>query len=72
MPSKMKNKAFPKGDLIMEKKKEQDFIRSVDFKEQTPEVCLENKPMDPLYEAAFLNLNEKNDCEYARNTTTWD
>ncbi len=56
----------------MEKKKEQDFIRPVDFKGQTPEVCLENKPMDPLYEAAFLNRNEKNDCEYARNTTTWD
>ena len=56
----------------MQKKKQIDFAPQIDFKEQAPEMQLKEVKPDPLYEKAFLSLEDKNTSEYARNTTTWD
>lgn len=44
----------------------------VDFKEQTPEILLNNVEFDPLYEKAFLSRESETENEYKRNTTCWD
>ena len=54
----------------MTKKKKIDS--RLDFKKQTPEVLIEQKKPDPLYEKAFLSREVEADNEYKRNTTTWD
>ena len=56
----------------MPKKKQNDFASQIDFKEQTPEMQLKEVKPDSLYAKAFLSREDKNTCEYARNTTTWD
>ena len=56
----------------MPKKKENDFVPQIDFKEQTPEMQLKEVKSDPLYEKVLLSREDKNTSEYARNTTTWD
>ncbi|MBQ7974965.1 MAG: hypothetical protein IJ300_04690 [Clostridia bacterium] len=37
-----------------------------------PEIHLEYKKYNELYERAFLSREDKNDCEYCLNTTCWD
>ena len=49
-----------------EKTLEQYFYTSM------PKIHLEHLKKDALYELAFLKLDEKNDCEYCLNTSTWD
>lgn len=49
-----------------------EFITNVDLKEQTPDVFIEQKTPDPLYEKALLSRDDKNNSEFAQNTTTWD
>lgn len=56
----------------MEKQKGQVSAQVTDFTEQTPKNQIGREPVSRLYEAAFLNRNEKNDCEYCLNTTAWD
>ena len=47
-------------------------ISELYFYTKMPKIHLEHPKKDELYERAFLERNEKNDCEYCRNTTTWD
>ena len=57
---------------IMKKKKDHGFAHRIDFKEQTPEIQLNEVKPDPLYKKEFLSREDKNTSEYARNTATWD
>ena len=54
------------------KKKDVGFVPQVDFKEQTPEIQMNEVKPDPLYKKVFLSREDKNTNEYARNTATWD
>lgn len=54
------------------KKKETKFVPQIDFKEQTPEVLVEQKKPDSLYEKAFLSREEIISTEFSQNTAVWD
>lgn len=49
-----------------------EFVPKITFREQTPEVFIETKKPDPLYEKAFLSRESETEGEFKRNTTTWD
>ena len=60
-------------------RKDAGFVSKMDFKEQTPEICIEAvkengyaEKLNLLYEKAFLSREDKSKTEYAQNTTTWD
>ena len=53
-------------------KKTTEFVPRVSFSEMTPEVLIERKKNDPLYEKAFLSGKEKSESEYCQNTTARD
>ena len=72
MPFRMWNNLLSKGACDYEKKKDNGFAHRIDFKEQTPEIQLNEVKPDPLYKKAFLSREDKNTSEYARNTATWD
>lgn len=52
--------------------KKEDFAKKVDFKDLLPKIQIEKVRLDPLYEKAFLNRDEKTSTEFNQNTTTWD
>lgn len=49
----------------------ENFIKSVDFTDLLLKMSLKT-PVNPLYEKAFLDRNEKPASEFNQNTTTWD
>lgn len=53
-------------------KTEIQFISRVTFTEQTPDMLLERKQIDSMYEKAFLSIKDEVCSEYSQNTTTWD
>lgn len=53
-------------------KTEFQFTSRVTFTEQTPDMLLERKQIDALYEKVYLSVDEKECSEYSQNTTTWD
>ena len=54
------------------KKTEVQFISHITFTEQTPDMLLERKQIDSMYEKAFLSIKDEVCSEYSQNTTTWD
>ncbi|MBQ8207352.1 MAG: hypothetical protein IJZ89_01295 [Clostridia bacterium] len=54
------------------KKKDNDFVSEVDFRELTPKIHIGDKIIDPLYEKAFLSIETESNSEFNENTTTWD
>ncbi len=57
---------------MSEKNKNESFIKSVDFTDLLTKMSAKSTEIDPLYEKAFLDRNEKPASEYNQNTTTWD
>ena len=57
---------------MAEKKQTENFVKSVDFTDLLPKMTVKQPKLDPLYEKAFLDRNEKPASEYNQNTTTWD
>lgn len=53
-------------------KTEVQFISHITFTEQTPDMLLERKQIDSMYEKAFLSIKDEVCSEYSQNTTTWD
>lgn len=51
---------------------EVQFISHITFTEQTPDMLLERKQIDSMYEKAFLSIKDEVCSEYSQNTTTWD
>ena len=54
------------------KKQTENFVKSVDFTDLLPKMTVKQPKLDPLYEKAFLDRNEKPASEYNQNTTTHD
>lgn len=54
------------------KKEPDDYIIRVDLREQTPEMLIERKENEPLYERTFYLCESETDAEFDQNTTTWD
>ena len=57
---------------MAEKKQTENFVKSVDFTDLLPKMTVKQPKLDPLYEKAFLDRNEKPASEYNQNTTTHD
>lgn len=54
-------------------KKEQNLYEpAVNFREQRPQMQINDITNNPLYEKAFFSGEDKSQTEYAQNTTTWD
>ena len=53
-------------------KKKNKFIINTTVPEQTPDMLLETKKPDELYEKAFLSREEKSKSEFCQNTTCSD
>ncbi len=69
MPFRTKNK----GVVIMSRQNEtENFVKSVDFTDLLSKMQVGEPKIDPLYEKAFLDRNEKPASDYNQNTTTWD
>ena len=45
---------------------------AVNFRENRPQMAIERKEHDTLYEKAFFTGEDNCQTEYALNTTTWD
>ena len=56
----------------MNEKNNKSFETKVDFSDVTPKVQIEQTKINPLYEKAFLDKDEKQASEYNQNGTTWD
>jgi hypothetical protein len=48
------------------------LTKKVNFKEQTPDILLNEEKENSLYKKAFLLREDVIPSEYAQNTTTWD
>lgn len=44
----------------------------LDFRKNKPQLQIESKKHDELYEKAFFPAEETSCCEYTQNTTAWD
>ena len=51
---------------------DKNFVKSMDFTDLLPKRQARTPEIDPLYEKAFLDRNEKTASEFNQNTTTWD
>jgi len=51
---------------------EKKFIRKLDYADLLRKMNIRRRKINPLYEKAFLDRNEKPASEYNLNTTTWD
>jgi len=56
----------------MHKDKEKNYVKFVDFTEQTPKIQIDRVIISDLYRKAFFDKNTKDISIYSRNTTTWD
>ena len=57
---------------MADKKETENFVKSVDFTDLLLKMQVKTPKLDPLYEKAFLDRNEKTASEFNQNTTTWD
>lgn len=56
----------------MTEKRQSRFETMVDFSSLTPKAQIEKVEINPAYEKAFLDKDEKPSSEYNKNETTWD
>lgn len=59
------------SEVFIMKKEKPEGVGMLDFKKQTPKMQIGEAKFDSLYEKAFFSKEEK-ECEYLRNTATWD
>ena len=57
---------------MADKKQTENFVKSIDFTDLLPKMQVRTPKIDPLYEKAFLDRDEKPASEYNQNTTTYD
>ena len=57
---------------MTDKKQTENFVKSIDFTDLLPKMQVKTSEIDPLYEKAFLDRDEKPASEYNQNTTTHD
>ena len=57
---------------MADKKETENFVKSVDFTDLLLKMQVKTPKLDPLYEKAFLDRDEKPASEYNQNKTTHD
>ncbi len=55
-----------------QKKKENDYPKSPDFSDLTPDMQIGEPSENRLFERAFHRHEDLGEDEYAQNTATWD
>ena len=51
---------------------EKRFVKNLDYADLLRKMKIRQREVNPLFEKAFLDRNEKPASEYNLNTTTWD